>query len=86
MGAVSRLLEQQGSGEPSKSRDLLIANAELSALCMRTAAKAIGLDLFSGLHAGAVTAIKAPEGVSSSEPGQGIQERVRGRALDGQAR
>ena len=42
MGAALDYLEQQGSGDLAKGRDLLIANAELSALCMRTAAEALG--------------------------------------------
>ncbi len=76
MGAALDYLEQQGGGDLAKGRDLLVANAELCALCMRTAAEALGLELFSSSHAAAVTAVKAPEGISLQRHGQGLQERV----------
>src|SRR6202051_2860916 len=41
MSAALDYLEQQGSGDLAKGRDLLVANAELSALCTRTAAQAM---------------------------------------------
>jgi len=84
MGAALDYLEQQGSGDLAKGRDLLIANAELSALCMRTAAQALGLELFSCSHAAAVTAIKAPEGVSSSDLVKGFKKEFAGVLSDGQ--
>ncbi len=84
MGAALDYLEQQGSGDLAKGRDLLVANAELSALCMRTAAEALGLELFSSSHAAAVTAIKAPAGVSSSDLVKGFKKEFAGVLSDGQ--
>jgi aspartate aminotransferase-like enzyme len=91
MGAALDYLErqgsadaQQGTGDLAKGRDLLIANAELSALCMRTAAQAMGLSLFSCSPAAAVTAIKAPEGVSSTDLVKGFKKEFAGVLSDGQ--
>jgi aspartate aminotransferase-like enzyme len=84
MGAALDYLEQQGSGDLAKGRDLLIANAELNALCLRTAAKAIGLELFSCSHSAAATAIKAPSGVSSSDVVKGFKKEFAGVLSDGQ--
>lgn len=84
MSAALDYLEQQGSGDLSKGRELLVANAELSALCMRTAVQAMGLSLFSCSPAAAVTAIKAPVGVSSSELVKGFKKEFAGILSDGQ--
>jgi aspartate aminotransferase-like enzyme len=84
MGAALDYLEQQGGGDLAKGRDLLVANAELSALCMRNAAKAMGLELFSCSHSAAVTAVKAPEGVSSSDIVKGFKKEFAGVLSDGQ--
>jgi aspartate aminotransferase-like enzyme len=84
MGAALDYLEQQGSGDLAKGRDLLIANAELSALCMRTAADALGMELFSAAHAAAVTALKAPAGVSSTDLVKGFKKEFAGVLSDGQ--
>jgi aspartate aminotransferase-like enzyme len=84
MGAALDYLEQQGEGDLAKGRDLLIANAELCALCMRTAAQALGMELFSAAHAAAVTAIKAPGGVSSSDIVKGFKKEFAGVLSDGQ--
>jgi aspartate aminotransferase-like enzyme len=51
---------------------------------MRKAAEAMGLELFSASHAAAVTAIKAPEGVSSSDLVKGFKREFAGVLSDGQ--
>ncbi len=84
MGAALDYLEQQGGGDLAKGRDLLVANAELCALCTRTAAEAMGLELFSASHAAAVTALKAPAGVSSSDVVKGFKKEFAGVLSDGQ--
>jgi aspartate aminotransferase-like enzyme len=84
MGAALDYLEQQGSGDLAKGRDLLIANAELCALCMRSAAAALGMQLFSTSHAAAVTALKAPEGVCSTDLVKGFKKEFAGVLSDGQ--
>ena len=52
MGAALDYLEQQGSGDLAKGRDLLVANAELCALCTE--------DRRRGAWAGAVLAARTP--------------------------
>src|SRR6202158_5831517 len=84
MGAALDYLEQQGSGDLAKGCDLLVAKAELSALFMRNAAQALGLALFACSPAAAVTAIKAPEGVSSSDVVKGFKKQFAGVLSDGQ--
>ncbi|PSH05449.1 MAG: alanine--glyoxylate aminotransferase family protein [Acidobacteria bacterium] len=84
LGAALDYLEQQGGGDLAKGRDLLVANAELSALCMRSAAKALGLDLFSCAHSAAVTAVKAPQGICSSDIVKGFKKEFAGVLSDGQ--
>lgn len=51
---------------------------------MRTAAVVLGLELFSVSHAAAVTAIKAPPGVSSSDLVKGFKKEFAGVLSDGQ--
>ena len=51
---------------------------------MRTAAQALGLELFSVAHAAAVTALKAPAGVSSSDLVKGFKKEFAGVLSDGQ--
>ncbi len=59
-------LTEQGGGDLAVGRDLLIANAEISALMMRSAAQALGLKLFSpSSPAAALTAIASPAGMDS---------------------
>jgi aspartate aminotransferase-like enzyme len=84
MGAALDYLEVQGEGDLPTGRDLLIANAELGALCMRRAAEALGLELFSVSHSAAVTAIKAPAGISSSDVVKGFKKEFAGVLSDGQ--
>jgi aspartate aminotransferase-like enzyme len=84
MGAALDYLEQQGGGDLAKGRALLVANAELSARCTRAAAKALGLELFSTAHSAAVTALKAPEGISSSDLVKGFKKEFAGVLSDGQ--
>jgi aspartate aminotransferase-like enzyme len=51
---------------------------------MRTAADALGLELFSTSHAAAVTAVKAPAGISSSDLVKGFKNEFGGVLSDGQ--
>ena len=45
--------------------DKLVANAQMLARAMRTAASALGLEVFSSAPGGSVTAIRAPHGMNS---------------------
>ena len=45
--------------------DKLVANAQMLARAMRTAASALGLEVFSSAPGGSVTAIRAPQGMNS---------------------
>ncbi len=51
---------------------------------MRTAAAALGMELFSTSHAAAVTALKAPEGVCSTDLVKGFKKEFAGVLSDGQ--
>jgi aspartate aminotransferase-like enzyme len=84
MGAALDYLEQQGEGDLAKGRDLLIANAELCAMATRKAAKALGLELFAASPSAAATALKAPEGVSSTDIVKGFKKEFAGVLSDGQ--
>lgn len=84
MSAALDYLEQQGAGDLAKGRELLVNNAELSAHCTREAAKALGLELFSASHSAAVTALKAPAGISSSDIVKGFKKQFAGVLSDGQ--
>lgn len=84
MGAALDYLEQQGGGDLAKGRALLVANAELSALCMRTATQALGMELFSASHSAAVTAVKPPKGVCSTDVVKGFKKEFAGVLSDGQ--
>jgi len=77
-------LEQQGGGDLAKGRELLVANAELNASCMRSAAAAMGLELFSASPGAAVTALKAPAGIASSDLVKGFKQQFAGVIADGQ--
>ena len=86
MGAALDYLEQQGKGDLAKGRDLLVANAELSALCMPGARPERPWDWSCSppAHSAAVTAIKAPEGVRSSDLVKGFKKEFAGVLSDGQ--
>ena len=45
--------------------DKLVANAQMLALATRSAAKALGLEVFSSAPGGSVTAVRAPKGMDS---------------------
>jgi aspartate aminotransferase-like enzyme len=51
---------------------------------MRSAAKALGMELFSSAHSAAVTAIKAPQGITSSDLVKGFKKEFAGVLSDGQ--
>jgi aspartate aminotransferase-like enzyme len=84
MGAALDYLEQQGGGDLVKGREMLVANAELNALCTRTAAQVLGMELFSSSPGAAVTALKAPSGISSSDLVKGFKKQFAGVIADGQ--
>ena len=85
LGAALDHLAAQGGGDLSKGRDSLIENAETSAAMTRAAAKALGLELFApGSPAAAVTAIKAPAGMSSDDVVKGIKSRFGAIIANGQ--
>ena len=67
-------------------RDHLIQNAQMLARAARQAAQAIGLELFirDAIPAGAVTAIRAPQGLDSSEIVQGYKDQFESIIANGQ--
>ena len=68
LAAAMDYVREQGNGDLSAGRELLINNAETAAAMTRAAAKALGLKLFSVDSPGAaLTAIASPAGVDSSD-------------------
>ena len=67
-------------------RENMIRNAQLLARATREAAAAVGLELFArdAVPAGAVTAIRPPEGVDSGEIVRGFKERFESVIANGQ--
>jgi aspartate aminotransferase-like enzyme len=85
LGAALDNLARQAEGDLAKGRDLLIENAEACAAMTRAAAKALGLELFApGSPAAAVTAIKAPAGISSDDVVKGLKSRFGAIIANGQ--
>ena len=67
-------------------RERMIRNAQLLAAATRRAARAIGLKLFirNAIPAGAVTAIRPPDGIDSGEIVRGFKERFESIIANGQ--
>jgi aspartate aminotransferase-like enzyme len=78
-------LRQQGDGDLSAGRDLLIASAEASAFMTRVAAQALGLKLFAvASPAAALTAIASPQGMDSGTIVKLFRKRFGAVIADGQ--
>lgn len=84
MDAALEYLAVKGGGDVAMGRKALIDNAELCAECMRQAVGAMGLQLFSTRHSAAVTAVKAPEGISATDIVKGFKAQFGGVLSDGQ--
>jgi len=67
LGAALDFVRGMGNGDLAKGRETLVDNAELCAAMTRAGAQAIGLKLFAGSPAAALTAIRAPEGIDSGK-------------------
>ena len=85
MGAALDYIAGVGGGDVAEGRKQLVANAELCAAMTRAAVKAIGLEPFAPQSpAAAVTAVKAPEGMSSTEIVKALQAEFGATVSDGQ--
>jgi aspartate aminotransferase-like enzyme len=84
MGAALDYLTSQGEGDLVDGRNRLVANAELCAECARVAVEALGLELFSASPSAAVTAVKAPAGVSATDIVKAFKSDFGGILSDGQ--
>lgn len=85
LAAAMDYLREQGSGDLSGGRDLLIRNAETAAAMTRAAAQALGLKLFSvGPPAAALTAIASPDGIDSGEIVKVLRNRFAAVIANGQ--
>ena len=85
LGTALDHIAQQGGGDLAKGRELLIENAETCAAMTRAAARVLGLDLFSpDSPAAAVTAIKAPAGISSDDVVKSFKSRFGAIIANGQ--
>jgi aspartate aminotransferase-like enzyme len=84
MGAALDYLTSQGEGDLVAGRNKLVANAELCAECTRRGVEALGLELFSSSPSAAVTAVKAPAGVSATDIVKAFKSDFGGILSDGQ--
>jgi aspartate aminotransferase-like enzyme len=85
LGSALDYLRQQGDGDLSTGRDLLIAGAETAALMTRVAAQVLGLKLFSAAApAAALTAISSPQGMDSGTIVKLFRKRFGAVIADGQ--
>jgi aspartate aminotransferase-like enzyme len=84
MGAALDYLTAQGDGDLVAGCDGLVANAEICAECTRVAVEALGLELFSARPSAAVTAVKAPAGVSATDIVKAFKSDFGGILSDGQ--
>ena len=85
LGAGLDYIAKQGGGDLVEGRRKLVANAELCAAVTRAAAQAMGMSLFA-VHSpsAAVTAIKAPAGINSTDIVKTFKARFGGILSDGQ--
>jgi aspartate aminotransferase-like enzyme len=84
MDAALEYLASKGGGDVAEGRKQLVDSAELCAACMRAGVEAMGLQIFSARHSAAVTAVKAPEGVSATDIVKGFKAQFGGVLSDGQ--
>jgi aspartate aminotransferase-like enzyme len=84
MGAALDYLTAQGDGDLVNGRKKLVANAELCAECTRAGVEALGLELFSSSPSAAVTAVKAPAGISATDIVKAFKSDFGGILSDGQ--
>jgi len=86
LAAAMDYLRQSGGGDLAQGRNLLIANAELSAAMTRAASQALGLKLFApSAPAAALTAIMPPDGLDSGEIVRRFRDRFGAVVANGQA-
>jgi aspartate aminotransferase-like enzyme len=86
MAAAMDYLRENGKGDLTVGRDLLIENAELAAKMTRAAAAVLGLELFSAkAPAAALTAIAAPSGLSSDDIVKRFRDQFGAVVANGQA-
>ncbi len=84
MDAALLYLAAQAEGDVARGREQLVASAELCAASMREAIVAMGLELFATSPSAAVTAVKAPEGISATEIVKTFKREFGGVISDGQ--
>ena len=85
MDAALVYIASLGEGSLSRGREALVENAERLAEITRSAATAAGLELFAPHSpAAAMTAIKAPEGVSATDLVKRLKTQFGGIVSDGQ--
>jgi aspartate aminotransferase-like enzyme len=85
MSAALDYLAAAGEGSVAEGRKRLVANAELCAAMTRAAAKAMGLEIFCAASPGAaVTAVKSPQGLTSTAVVKKFKEMFGGVIADGQ--
>jgi aspartate aminotransferase-like enzyme len=85
LGAALDYLAAQATGDLAAARDKLVKNAECCAAMTRAAVQTLGYELFAlGAPAGAVTAVKAPAGKTSTEVVKALKSTFGATISDGQ--
>lgn len=85
MGAALDYIAAQAGGDVVEGRKLLVRNAETCAAMTRAAMQSIGLELFAPVSpSAAVTAVRGPEGRSSTEIVKAFKTQFGGILSDGQ--
>jgi aspartate aminotransferase-like enzyme len=67
LGAALEFIRNMGNGDLPRGREELVNNAEICAEMTRAGAQALGLKLYAGSPAAALTAICAPDGIDSNK-------------------
>jgi aspartate aminotransferase-like enzyme len=67
LGAALDFIRGMGNGDLARGREALVENAEICAEMTRAGAQAVGLKLYAGSPAAALTAICSPDGIDSGK-------------------
>lgn len=84
MDAALAYVANMGEGSIARGREALVNNAERLAAISRAALMAGGLELFAASPAAAMTAVKAPAGVSATDIVKRVKAEFGGIITDGQ--
>jgi aspartate aminotransferase-like enzyme len=85
LGAALEFIREMGNGDLAKGREALVDNAELCAEMTRAGVQALGLKLYAGSPAAALTAVSSPSGIDSGKIVKEFRESFDAVVANGQA-